>query len=88
MAGKFRTQNSTPPDEKVDKEVSPDILSDRECQVLKLLSHGFTCREIGEKLFLSTSTIETYKRRIGDKLHLANRKDIVEYAIRHRIFDL
>lgn len=68
-------------------EISPGILSDRERQVLVLLSRGYNCREIGERLFLSTSTVETYKRRLSDKLQLKNTKDLIEYSIHHKIFE-
>ncbi|KTE92430.1 LuxR family transcriptional regulator [Desulfitobacterium hafniense] len=87
MAGQFRTQNVSLPKEEAKKDRPPDILSARERQVLGLLSHGYSCREIGERLFLSTSTIETYKKRVTDKLNLTNRKDLVEYTIRHKIFE-
>ncbi|MGE4273328.1 MAG: response regulator [Desulfitobacterium sp.] len=87
VAGQFRVQNAPLPEEEDIKGIPPDILSARERQVLGLLSHGYSCREIGKRLFLSTSTIETYKKRVSDKLHLENRKDLVEYTIRHKIFE-
>ncbi len=68
-------------------EISPEILSDRERQVLMLLSRGYNCREIGESLFLSTSTVETYKRRLSDKLQLKNTRELIEYSIHHKIFE-
>lgn len=46
-----------------------DILSDREKQVLIGIIHGYNMRQIGEKLFLSKSTVETYKRRVFEKLN-------------------
>lgn len=66
-------------------EVTPDILSERELQVLKLLARGFTSREIGEKLFLSPRTIETYRERITVKLSMEHRSELVDYAIRHKL---
>ncbi|AGA70347.1 response regulator containing a CheY-like receiver domain and an HTH DNA-binding domain [Desulfitobacterium dichloroeliminans LMG P-21439] len=66
-------------------EVTPDILSDRELQVLQFLARGFTSREIGEKLFLSPRTIETYRERITVKLKLEHRSDLVDYAIRYKL---
>lgn len=66
-------------------EIMPDILSDRERQVLRLLSHGYNYREIGEKLFLSISTVETYKSRISEKLQMPKKTELIEYAMKHKI---
>lgn len=67
------------------KETLPDVLSERERQVLKLLARGYTSREIGEKLFLSPRTIETYRERIAVKLKLEHRSELVDYAIKHKL---
>lgn len=66
-------------------EVLPDTLSERERQVLRLISHGYTYREIGEKLFVATSTVETYKSRISEKLQMQKKAKLIEYAIRHKL---
>ncbi len=63
----------------------PDVLSERERQVLELTARGFTSREIGEQLSLSPRTIETYRERIMEKLHLEHRSQLVEYAFQHRL---
>lgn len=67
------------------KEILPDVLSEREREVLKLIARGFTSREIGEKLFLSPRTIETYRERIAVKLKLEHRSELVDYAIKHKL---
>lgn len=66
-------------------EVKPDVLSDRERQVLQMVARGFTCREIAEKLYLSPRTVETYRERITVKLQLGSRADLVDYAIRYKL---
>jgi two-component system, NarL family, response regulator NreC len=62
-----------------------DILSHRELEVLKLVANGYTSAEIGEHLFLSPKTIDTYRRRIMSKLDLDTRADLVDYALKHGI---
>ena len=57
-------------------------LSDRELQVLVRLARGATTREISETLELSVSTVETYRRRIREKLELRNNADLTRFAIR------
>lgn len=57
------------------------VLSERETQVLKLVAEGFSSREIAEQIFVSTKTVETYRRRFAEKLGLESRADIVRYAL-------
>ncbi len=95
MAGQYFTANSGKHEDNKDitssdiftGEPSPDILSERECQVLQLYVRGYSCREIGQFLFLATSTVDSYKRRISEKLNLSKRADLLEYTIRHEIFE-
>ena len=57
-------------------------LTDRERDVLKYTAHGFSAPEIGEKLFISPKTVDTYKGRIQDKLGLSHRHEYVAFALR------
>jgi two-component system, NarL family, response regulator NreC len=57
-------------------------LSEREKSVLLLLAWGFSNKEIAGKLQISVKTVETYRDRIGEKLGLRNRTQIVQYAVR------
>jgi DNA-binding NarL/FixJ family response regulator len=57
-------------------------LSDRERSVLVLVAGGYSASEIGEQLFISPKTVETYKQRIGDKLGLSHRADYVQLCLR------
>ena len=63
-------------------------LSDRELQVLVRLARGATTREISEALELSLSTVETYRRRIREKLDLRNNADLTRFAIRRGLISL
>ncbi|MCW5880807.1 MAG: response regulator transcription factor [Anaerolineae bacterium] len=65
--------------------VGPDVLSERERQVLELTAKGFTSREIGEQLAVSPRTVETYRERIMGKLDLTHRSELVEYALKFRL---
>lgn len=57
-------------------------LSDREEEVLRLIAHGYTNREIAARLELSVKTVETHKARAMEKLGLSGRAGLVAYAIR------
>lgn len=60
-----------------------DELSRRERQVLSLAAHGFCSREIGEKLHISSKTVDTYRARSMEKLGFSRRWELVEFALRH-----
>lgn len=57
-------------------------LSEREEEVLRLISQGHTNKEIAARLSLSAKTVETYKTRSLEKLGFQSRADIVRYAVR------
>lgn len=66
---------------KKDLSTLEKILSQREIQVLELVAQGYTNKEIGEKIFVSVKSVETYRSRIIQKLGLKNRADLVRYAL-------
>ncbi len=59
-----------------------EVLSDREKEVVRLTAEGHTAQQAGEILSLSPKTIETYRHRAMQKLGLANRAELVRYALR------
>jgi len=52
-------------------------LSPREQEVLELLARGFLYKEIAEALQLSVQTVNTYIRRIYEKLHVRSRAQAI-----------
>lgn len=60
-------------------------LSDREFQVLCLISSGNTVSEIAEQLSLSVKTISTYRARILDKMSMKNNAELTHYAIKNNL---
>lgn len=57
-------------------------LTDRERDVLRLVAEGYNAPEIGEQLFISPKTVDTYKQRINEKLGFTGRPDYVKFALR------
>jgi LuxR family transcriptional regulator, maltose regulon positive regulatory protein len=57
-----------------------DPLSQREMEVLKLISQGLSNQEISERLFLALSTIKGYNQRIFDKLNVQRRTEAIKRA--------
>lgn len=60
-------------------------LSDREMQVLQLLTGGHSVSTIATQLHLSANTISTYRARLLTKLGLGNTAELVRYALQHQL---
>jgi DNA-binding NarL/FixJ family response regulator len=69
-------------DEHADDRARYEKLTERERDVLRLTAAGYTAPEIGEKLFISPKTVDTYKQRINEKLGLQHRADYVKLALK------
>jgi DNA-binding NarL/FixJ family response regulator len=59
-----------------------EALTDRELQVFELTGIGLSTREIAQRLHLDVKTIETYRARIKDKLHLKDASELLQVSIR------
>ncbi len=64
-----------------------DRLSDRECDVLKLVVEGKDYRMIAEKLFLSTHTIRKHIANIYGKLHVSSKAQVINLALQRKWFN-
>lgn len=62
-------------------------LSEREQEVLQLISQGLGNKEISEKLYISESTVKNHLRNILDKLHLQNRMQLIAFAYKNGLVD-
>jgi pSer/pThr/pTyr-binding forkhead associated (FHA) protein len=56
-------------------------LSERERQVVALIAEGLTDRQIGERLFVTASTVRSHLDRIGDKTGLRRRAELTRLAV-------
>jgi DNA-binding NarL/FixJ family response regulator len=56
-------------------------LSEREEEVLRLLAGGMPSREIAERLGVSPKTVDTYRRRMMEKLEVGSNAELVKRAI-------
>jgi len=66
----------------------PSALSDREREVLQLLAEGLSSPQIGKRLFIATSTVETHRRNIMRKLDVHTVADLTKWAIREGLTEL
>jgi DNA-binding NarL/FixJ family response regulator len=65
-----------------DRPLSPlEILSDRELEVFRMLGQGKGTRQIAQDLGLTIPTIQSFRNRIKEKLHLKTATELVLHAI-------
>jgi len=67
---------------------TPEPLSERELDVLKLVAKGYSNEEIADTLIVSERTARGHVSSILSKLHLANRTQAALYALREGIATL
>ena len=87
--GKYVSANFA---EKLATDLAPDAekplhesLSDREYRVMWLLASGKQINQIAAEMFLSPSTISTYRARILKKLKLTDNAALVRYAVKQQL---
>ena len=68
--------------ESADASCDPILLSNREIEVLTLISEGLTNVQIADKLFLSSHTVNTHRKNIMQKLRVNNTAAMVMYAVK------
>lgn len=64
-----------------DDRAKYERLTQRERDVLRLVAQGYSAPEIGEKLFISPKTVDTYKQRIQEKMGLHHRSAYIRFAL-------
>lgn len=63
-------------------EIGVDVLTNRECEILQLISEGNSTKKIADVLFISPKTVESHRANIMDKLNIHNIPELTKYAIR------
>lgn len=61
-------------------------LSNREKDILRLLTQGLTSKEIGHKLSISSHTVDGHRRKILKKTKLKSTGEIIQYCKIHQLF--
>jgi DNA-binding NarL/FixJ family response regulator len=62
-----------------------DTLTDREREVMALSVQGLTSREVGEKLGISSRTVETHRENLMRKMKVSSLPQLISYALQKGI---
>ncbi|MGY6647587.1 LuxR C-terminal-related transcriptional regulator [Wenyingzhuangia sp. IMCC45574] len=68
------------------KLLLPESISTREQDVIRLLALNHTSKEIGEKLFISSHTVDTHRRNLLKKLNFDSTKELIQYCLVNQLF--
>jgi DNA-binding NarL/FixJ family response regulator len=60
-------------------------ITEREIEIIRHVAEGLSNKEIAEKLFLSTHTVNTHRKNIMNKLQVNNTAGLVLFAVRNEI---
>jgi len=61
------------------------VLSEREKEVLLLSSRGFTIKEVGEAMRVSPETVKFHRKKLFDKLEVANISEAIVHATNNKL---
>lgn len=65
-----------------------EALSEREKEIIGLVAHGLSNKEIADRLCLSFHTVTTYRKNLSSKLNIHSSAGLTIFAILHKIIDL
>jgi DNA-binding NarL/FixJ family response regulator len=77
----FESEATSRNGEAGENPASPDMLSNRELEVFRMLGEGYDMHQISERMNLSVKTIETYRARIKRKLNVKGRTQLIQVAV-------
>lgn len=83
LVGSAQLESGSPPSSGAARALSP-----REREVLQLLSEGKSSKAIAASLDIASTTVETHRRQIMDKLSLRTVAELTKYAIREGLTGL
>ncbi|MFT3793215.1 response regulator [Flavobacterium sp.] len=72
---------------KPNSETSNISLTERELEIIKLISLEYSGKEISEELSISTNTVETHRKNLVKKLNVKNTIGLVKFALKHNLIN-
>jgi len=79
------TSALTAGDDQILNNNSHDNLSKRESQVMQMIAHGKSIKDIADQLNLSDKTVSTYKARVFQKMNFESTAQLIRYALINKI---
>ena len=70
------------------REEATKGLTERELEVLQLITEEYSSEEIAQKLFISRRTVETHRKHISEKTGVKTIVGLIKFAFQHGLIDL
>lgn len=70
------------------KQEENQMLTERQMEVLSLVAHGKTYKEVAESLYVTERTVKYHMGKILEKLHMRNRAQVIAYASHMGLVDM
>jgi DNA-binding NarL/FixJ family response regulator len=83
----FNNYNFETSQPKIAKNEKCIALTQREKEILRLVSDGYSAKEIAEMLFISPRTVETHRLRIMQKLEAHNTAELIKLAVLYKLIE-
>jgi len=68
--------------------ISNSLLTERETQIVELIADGLSTKEIGEKLKITSGTVESHRKNIFNKMGAKNVAGMISLAYKTQILKL
>lgn len=75
------------PEIRARREVNGPMLTDRELEILRMISEGMSLPDIAKKLFLGVTTVKTHVQHLYEKLEVSDRAAAVAAAMRRGLIE-
>jgi DNA-binding NarL/FixJ family response regulator len=73
---------------KVHNSIDNELLTPRQCEILRLVANGLTTKEIAKSLFISVKTVETHRGQVMQRLNIHDLAGLIRYALRVGLISL
>ncbi len=73
---------------KAHNSIDNELLTPRQCEVLRLVANGLTTKEIAKSLFISVKTVETHRGQVMQRLNIHDLAGLIRYALRVGLISL
>lgn len=74
--------------ENEEKSIDNIGFSDRELEILTLVCKGLSTKEIADKLFISSRTVEKHRANLMTKIEAKNIIEVIIYGLKHQLIDI
>lgn len=81
----FQSFSNIPQQSYINEAMPLSSITDRELEILRLITLEYSGTQIGDQLNISTNTVETHRKNLIKKLNVKSTIGLVKYALKHNI---